>query len=67
MVAIKSTTVRGEDGELVKLTAGVTFVHDRGHFLIRRYPDLFAPNTAAARYRPARGRGLCGRRRSWSL
>jgi len=43
-VATTTITVRGEDGQLDELKAGVTHVHDRQHYLVRTYPDLFAPS-----------------------
>jgi len=48
-VATKTTTVRGEDGKPERLIAGVSFVHDPGHWLLKTYPDLFAPDTQAHR------------------
>jgi proteasome lid subunit RPN8/RPN11 len=43
MVATRTTTVTGEDGESVELVAGQSFVHVPGHWLIQQHPDLFAP------------------------
>jgi len=66
MVALKYATVRDEYGELEELKAGVTFVYDRNHFLVKTYPDLFAPDAEAPRYRRTQRR--CGqRRRTWVL
>jgi hypothetical protein len=44
-VATKTMTVRGEDGEMVDLAAGQSFIHDEQHHLIRTYPDLWAPTS----------------------
>jgi hypothetical protein len=41
-VAIKTATVRDEDGKDETVTAGVTHVHDARHFLVTEYPHLFA-------------------------
>lgn len=46
-VAIKTITVRNEDGNDELLEAGVTFVHDARHFLVTEYPHLFARVGAA--------------------
>jgi hypothetical protein len=59
-VATKTITVRGEDGQLDELVAGQSFVHDSGHFLIRTYPDLWAPSQGRKR----RQRGV---QRRWAL
>jgi hypothetical protein len=50
-VATKTMTVRGEDGHMEDLTAGQSYVYDEGHYLIRTYPDLWAPTSRSTRKR----------------
>jgi hypothetical protein len=47
MVATRTATVTGEDGNPERIVAGVTWVHDPRHWLVRTYPHLFAREGAA--------------------
>src|SRR5688572_4916563 len=66
-VATKTMTVRGEDGQVDDLVAGQSFVYDEQHYLIRTYPDLWAPpandrrsDASAARKGDGRSDQACG-------
>jgi hypothetical protein len=61
-VATKTMTVRGEDGQLDDLVAGQSFVYDEQHYLIRTYPDLWAPSRQHEPQRRQRGT-----QRRWAL
>jgi proteasome lid subunit RPN8/RPN11 len=52
-VAIKTATIRNEYGTEETVTAGVTHVHDGRHFLVTKYPHLFAREGARTRARAA--------------
>lgn len=50
VVATKTVTVKGEDGEPERLKAGQTFV-DAGHWLVKSYPELFTRESDAGKHR----------------
>jgi hypothetical protein len=56
VVATKTVTVKEEDGTPCRLVAGQDRVLD-GHWLTRTYPDLFAPESEASKYRSKRSSG----------
>jgi hypothetical protein len=62
-VATQTVTVRGEDGQLADLTAGQSYVYDDLHYLVRTYPDVWAPTTSKRNTRQ-RQRGA---QRRWAL